>query len=302
MTNNEIWKVSGYRFRVRDNQKLKSGYKTRLWCCQDEARKQKARPSDNPGAKKRDTVGMKRYRCGSRLRVTCRQKGEGTRIVVIRLQHKLAHVHYYDVQMPSGATALIRANIEWTTPVSMVGQVQASFPRVTAAQIHAAWTTMSEVLWKRDKDQVKSGRMVLEEFTADAEVLDVPQEEGVEQMCWVMKKIEGRLRGKIVEIGFDATCKLTADNAGFTNGLPTTVNTNQKHLELYSVIGEFDNAGFPLSYCLLSTASSIQLGKRKNASPIGLKSFGTYTGLISSSFISTRIWPGLEWGSPPGHE
>jgi hypothetical protein len=31
---------------------------------------------------------------------------------------------------------------------------------------------------------------------------------------------------------------------------------------LYSVIGEYDNAGFPFSYCLLSTASSIVIGKR----------------------------------------
>jgi hypothetical protein len=38
-------------------------------------------------------------------------------------------------------------------------------------------------------------------------------------------------------------------------------NTNSKHLELYSVLGEFDNAGFPLSYCLLSTAMSIEIGK-----------------------------------------
>ncbi len=44
-----------------------------------------------------------------------------------------------------------------------------------------------------------------------------------------------------------------------------TDNTNSKHLELYSIMGEYDNAGFPLTYCLLSTATSINLGKRKMA-------------------------------------
>lgn len=39
-------------------------------------------------------------------------------------------------------------------------------------------------------------------------------------------------------------------------------NTNAKHLELYSIMGEYDNAGFPLSYCLLSTATAIDQGKR----------------------------------------
>ncbi|KAJ7501402.1 hypothetical protein B0H11DRAFT_2373646 [Mycena galericulata] len=36
LTIREVWKVSGYRFRVRDNKTMETGYKTRLWCCQDE--------------------------------------------------------------------------------------------------------------------------------------------------------------------------------------------------------------------------------------------------------------------------
>ena len=40
-------------------------------------------------------------------------------------------------------------------------------------------------------------------------------------------------------------------------------NTNSKHLELYSTMGKYNNAGFPMTYCLLSTATAIDLGKRK---------------------------------------
>jgi hypothetical protein len=42
-------------------------------------------------------------------------------------------------------------------------------------------------------------------------------------------------------------------------------NTNSAKLELYTVIGEVDNAGFPLAYCFLSTATSISTRKRANA-------------------------------------
>lgn len=42
-------------------------------------------------------------------------------------------------------------------------------------------------------------------------------------------------------------------------------NTNSKDLELYSIMAEHDNAGFPMTYCLLSTATAIDLGKRKLA-------------------------------------
>jgi hypothetical protein len=40
-----------------------------------------------------------------------------------------------------------------------------------------------------------------------------------------------------------------------------TDNTNSKHLELYSIMAEHYNAGFPLAYCLLSTATAIKQGK-----------------------------------------
>lgn len=40
---------------------------------------------------------------------------------------------------------------------------------------------------------------------------------------------------------------------------------NAKHLELYSVMAEHDGAGFPLSYCLISTAASMDQGKRTKA-------------------------------------
>ena len=38
-------------------------------------------------------------------------------------------------------------------------------------------------------------------------------------------------------------------------------NTNSRHLELYSIMAEYDNAGFPLSYCLMSTATAVDQGK-----------------------------------------
>jgi hypothetical protein len=40
--------------------------------------------------------------------------------------------------------------------------------------------------------------------------------------------------------------------------IETIDNTNSKHLELYTILGEYNNTGFPLSYCLLTTASSLE--------------------------------------------
>ncbi|KIK05393.1 hypothetical protein K443DRAFT_3879 [Laccaria amethystina LaAM-08-1] len=108
---------------------------------------------------------------------------------------------------------------------------------------------MSQQYWRRDDLQLPSAEKLLADFGDDVDVFN-PQEvpNGVEILCWGMKKIAEPLKGHCVEVGLDAT-----------------YNTNSRHLELYSVMAEHDNAGFPLSYCLLSTATAIDLGKRTKA-------------------------------------
>ncbi|KAJ7740413.1 hypothetical protein B0H14DRAFT_2638082 [Mycena olivaceomarginata] len=125
--------------------------------------------------------------------------------------------------------ATLRAGIARATGAV---RTKATFPTVTAAQIRRAWVELSEPFWCFDDDQLLSTKKVLEEHTNHVDIFepqDVPE-------------------GKIVEIRVD-----------------TTYNTNSKHLELYSIIGEQDGAGFPLSYLLLSTASLIDQGKRTQA-------------------------------------
>lgn len=119
----------------------------------------------------------------------------------------MTHTPYYDVSLPPEAAALIRENLEWFSPHEVAKLVLQTYPSITANQVHAAWTTMSETLWKREKEQLPSVKLLLGELKDDVAVLDLPGMEGVEQIAWVMKKIVSQLHGKIVEIGIDATCK-----------------------------------------------------------------------------------------------
>ncbi|KAJ6586095.1 hypothetical protein B0H19DRAFT_1250823 [Mycena capillaripes] len=267
MVATEIWKISGYRWTVKDNRKLKSGHRTRYWCSQDEARKKKSKALQNPAIRNRDNVGMKRFPCQSKLAISCRtsRDNEDELNVTVQLKHAAKHTCYTDVSMPQAALDMIREDVEWLTPVTMVSKVQAAFPAISAAQIYRAWMEMSEIFWRRDDLQLPSTAKLLEEHSDDVDIFkpeDIP--EGVEMLCWGMKKIAGPLKGKIVEIGVDAT-----------------YNTNSKHLELYSIMGEFDNAGFPLSYLLLSTASSIDQGKRRKALTAWAKCLRNTYGIIA---------------------
>ena len=253
---------------VKDHTRLQQGHRTQLWCSQDDSRKKKAKPKEGPDVKHRDTIGMTRYGCRSKLIVSCATRGTistGSQTVTVRLHHHKNHQPYYDVALPPEAAVLIRENLEWSTPVSITLKVQALYPHVTLKQIHFAWTQMSETLWKREKMQLPSAELLLKEFPNEAEVFDVERAEGVEQLAWGMKKILEGLRGQVVEIGIDATCECPKLDKRLIRTEIHADSTNSKNLELYSVMAEHDNAGFPLSYCLLSTATALHIHKRRNA-------------------------------------
>lgn len=154
---------------------------------------------------------MHRYNCKGRLNISCRENPKGeekTYKITIWLEHHANHTPYYDVSLPPGAAALIRENLEWFSPHEVAKMVLQTYPSISANQVHFAWTTMSETLWKRGREQLPSVKALLGELNSDVVVLDLPEIEGVDQVAWVMKKIMSPLQGKIVEIGIDATCKI----------------------------------------------------------------------------------------------
>jgi hypothetical protein len=129
------------------------------------------------------------------------------------MQHHKKHKPYYDVAMPPEALNFIRSNLDWSTPVSMVGKVQELYQNITASQVHSAWTVMSEMLWKRDEKQLPSAKLLLEEFGDLVDIFHLEAvPEGVEQLCWGMSAIARPLKGLAAEVAFDATCKLLTCN------------------------------------------------------------------------------------------
>ena len=155
----------------------------------------------------RDSVGMKRYKCWSQLLISCHETEGSLLKVSVLIEHCIRHVDYLDVWMPDGATEMIHDQADWVTPVALVPKVQASFPQVTALQIHAAWQQMSQIFWRQDNVQLPSASL-LNEYKDDVNLFDpknVP--EGVEILCWGMKKIAMPLKNKVAKIGLDATCK-----------------------------------------------------------------------------------------------
>ena len=161
---------------------------------------------------------MKRWQCGSKLSISSSET-HGRVKITIRLTHNAPHldeqnnhIPYYDVSLPGGAAAIIRENLEWSSPSDLVSQVQLVFPQVTGKQIHHAWRQMSQEIWRRSDDPVDSAHQLLWEYqqqSGEAHLLDVEVPEGVEILAFCFPRVFDALQNddqKIEEIGMDATC------------------------------------------------------------------------------------------------
>ncbi|KAF7300749.1 SWIM-type domain-containing protein [Mycena kentingensis (nom. inval.)] len=263
ITNRAVRVATGYRWTVHRNLKLVSGHKTEFWCSQDDKRKKKSKPSTKPGVKHRETPGMERFPCRSRLVIACHSWGVADadeHTIFINLRHCFRHDNYEDHSFPAAALAMVLAADEDVTPSALSRRIRKTF-KVSHAQVYNAWREKNEAIWRRDILQIPSARKLLAEFKDDVDLFEpkgVPDD--VEILCWGMKAISTRLKGRIEEVAMDATRNLFSTVRSNTHKY--TDSTNAKDLELYALMGEFDNAGFPLAYCLLSTTTSISRGKR----------------------------------------
>ena len=110
--------------------------------------------------------------------------------------------------MPPEAMQMIEEQVQWLTPSALAAKVQSAHPQVTTKQIHNAWRELSQSYWRRDELQLPSAKQLLAEYGEEVDVFEpVGVPEGVEILAWGMKKIAEPLKGRIVEIGMDATCK-----------------------------------------------------------------------------------------------
>lgn len=142
------------------------------------------------------------------MTVTYKANNHGSHNMLIYLQHRVKHVLYIDVGMPPKALQMIQEQAEWSTPSQMATKIQLQYPQVTTKQIHSAWRGLSQEFWHRDDEQLPSTQKLLSEYGDEVDIfepVDVP--EGVEILAWRMKKIAEPVRGKVVEIGMDATCE-----------------------------------------------------------------------------------------------
>jgi hypothetical protein len=126
--------------------------------------------------------------------------------VRVTIFHGCKHEHYTDVSMPVEALEFIHDNID-LTPTLLFSKITENWPDVERNQVYSAWSRKAEGLWKNDDDPVASVTALLKKWEGDADVFNLTLDEGVIGIAWGIKQVAKRLKGMIVEIAIDATCK-----------------------------------------------------------------------------------------------
>jgi hypothetical protein len=87
------------------------------------------------------------------------------------------------------------------------------------AQVYRAWTSLSEILWWRDENAVKSALKLLDEYEQDGRAvrLNLTLPEGVTAIAWALPAIADRVKELVKEVALDATCELFVEFIPFTH-------------------------------------------------------------------------------------
>ncbi|KAF8587588.1 hypothetical protein K439DRAFT_1547853 [Ramaria rubella] len=199
-------------------------------CMQNKDWKKISKKCDDP-TKQRDTLSMLAFDCNGWLHVTVE---DGNRHAHIKVQHKDDHVPYSVISLPDDVKRLI----------------------MTRA-VHNAWSTLNQVDWKQDEDQLKSAIKLLEEAQTKgglgiyrAEHISLPTGDGFTALAWSLPDMLLQWGGRIHEAALDSAWE-----------------TNRSRFELYMLIGEAYGTGLPLGFLFLSSSGGASGGLQRHITP-----------------------------------
>jgi hypothetical protein len=206
MITEHIYDATLFKFTYHDHELLSSNKHRFRYSCAQMIQSKKPRKHADP-SKHRDTLGMPRFDCAGLLKMTI----DTTKMeIIFELNHN-DHEHYTDVRVPDEVREYVRANLR-RTPRQLwedLGARAEETGNLTQKQVHHWWREYSKNAWKRDNDQVQSAMMLINEYNNNVTEMFYVTENGITAIAFGVKDFIDKVGRKAVEVGIDATCKLT---------------------------------------------------------------------------------------------
>jgi hypothetical protein len=144
-------------------------------------------------------------------------------------------------------------------------------PTFTKKAIFQIWSKIDSQNWKRDEDELKSAKMLLEEARKPGkhglytvEPIPLHEEDGLTAIAFALPDILRKFGGRVRELSLDSTCEFS-ERYSRSNKLLTLVvgNTNGSRYEVYALLGEVYGSGMPLGYLLVQSKDSASGAKER---------------------------------------
>ncbi|KAH6869450.1 hypothetical protein BKA70DRAFT_1131763, partial [Coprinopsis sp. MPI-PUGE-AT-0042] len=222
-------------------------------CSQLRNRQKKPRKSKVEGVKHRDKLQMITFACDGWLIITL---SPSSNVASVRLKHCDDHIPYWRVDIPEETQQFIRKNCHRSLEDIWGDIIQESpIPSFTRRAVSHLWHEINSQKWKRDSDELKSAKILIEEASDPSKVDDprfrvtpvkLPELEGFKAIAFVLPHFMKTYGDSMRELSLDSTWK-----------------TNGNNYECYAILGEVQGSGCPLGYLLVLSSSGEAGGKEK---------------------------------------
>ncbi|KAG6808563.1 hypothetical protein H0H92_003721 [Tricholoma furcatifolium] len=227
-------------------QKRTAGIRFMYHCTQIDARQHKSQKTQKPNAKRRDKHSMETFDCSGWLHIVIFM---GSLVAHIKVMHKEDHIPYWCIDVPDDVKDFVNANSNLTS-MQLWDEILKTnpTPKFSRKSIYHLWQHRTSQEWKRDKDEVKSARILINEASSPGtdfnllytvKFVQTHEEDGCMAVAFILKSLLMQWEEKIREISLDSAW-----------------NTNGSNFEVYALLGEIYGSGCPLGYLLLHTSNS----------------------------------------------
>ncbi|KAI0042579.1 hypothetical protein FA95DRAFT_1636386 [Auriscalpium vulgare] len=247
-----VWEMMNYRFIYNNRRPWKAdpnAIRFAYYCAQNQDRQRDSvKIADK--AKQRDRESMQVYDCKGWLFITLRASSDEA---IIKLRHKEAHQPYWPIDIPDDVVKFVKKNTHLTlTQIWSKILTMHPTPSFTRKSIYQMWARLDGQKWKRDPDELKSARIILQEALEDGghgyavEEVPLTEEPGLVSISFVLPDLLRKWGGRVREISLDSAW-----------------NTNGSRYEVYALLGEAYGSGIPLGYLLVQSSATSQRGAKE---------------------------------------
>ncbi|KAF5343057.1 hypothetical protein D9758_011133 [Tetrapyrgos nigripes] len=267
-----FWEKTQMRFEYEGKYSHINTPSTRFkYSCAQTASRQ-SKPAKHTDVCNRDKGSMDTFDCQGWLHITVFEDSEQA---FIKFKHHKDHCDYPKTTVPDDIQHFVEDNFKMSTS-ALWSEILGKFPNpaVHRRDVYAIANAKKSQRWKRDPDEVKSAKILLEESSKKSndsgnhytiEAIDLSLVEGYIGLAFTLPDVLLKWGGQIREILLDSACKILFDlNALNDNhNLFIPENTNGSHYELYALIGELYGSGCPLGYLLLQSPTEGKPGAKE---------------------------------------